>query len=204
MSNYRFRRVSPARARPSAAEYEQHLEDEWQQSEAQMSQAAYERRLELMKPHEGLRRLRNKLDITQEEIASVCGVTKRSYQFYEAGQKAIPSTVIAKLSAMYLIDIHKLFTGAAHSDNVDVRAETAHFAAEVVTYLASEFPAMSSNERQHIAMAFVSKNRPGATVDLDNLFECIRIVTGDMYLTYELSSSGIAGLPHEDSEAEQT
>lgn len=204
MSSYRFKRRTQAEKEKARLEYDDFMEEEWTRTEALMAEAAFEKRLERMKPHEGLKRLRSDLGVTQDEIAAVCGVTKRSYQFYEAGQKAIPSTVVARLSAKYLIDIHGLFSGTAHSDNVHVRAETARLTAEVVMYLSSTFSSMSMEEKQHIAMEFASKNRPTTTVDIDNLFDCIRIVTGDKYLTYEFLNADELDVGSEDLDCDET
>jgi transcriptional regulator with XRE-family HTH domain len=204
MSTYRFKRKTGVQKEKAALDYDDHLATEWQQTSSQMAEANYEQRLEQMKPNEGLRRLRSKQGITQDEIAEVCGINKRSYQNYESGRQAIPSTVLAKLSAKYLVDIHGLFTGAPHSNNLQTLSEVALFTAEIISCLEAKFPSMPMGEKKFIAMEFVGKNRLGTRVDIDNLFDSIRIVTGDKYLTYDFLNADKMNTDYEGSESDDT
>ncbi|MEO0370821.1 MAG: hypothetical protein AAF231_05125 [Pseudomonadota bacterium] len=94
--------------------------------------------------------------------------------------------MIEKISAKYAVNIHGLFTGQSHFEDVESRKGIALLTAEVFRYLDEKFDSMSMDEKTHIAVEFVGQSQSAVTVDLDNLFESIRIVTGDKYLTYEI------------------
>ena len=204
MTTHRFKRKLQSSKERTAKEYEDHLSREWQQTEAQRAKAPYEMRLERIKPHEGLRKLRLRKNMTQDEMASVCGIATRSYQNYESGRQAIPSTVTKKLAAEYLVDIHELFTGGPHANSFQIQAETVLFTGEIIGYLETKFSDMLIDEKSYIALEFIEKNRLGSVIDMDNLFESIRIVTGDKYLTYELLNAGKMTADYEDIASDET
>lgn len=204
MSAYRFKHKTQAQKEKSAREYDDYLDEESQRTDSLIAEAAVQLRLEKMKPHKGLKRLRSELGLTQDQMAVQCKVSKRTYQFYETGQKAIPSTVLARLAARYQFNIHTLFFGRVHSDSIEVRPETAKFIAEIVDFLTSTFSSMSMEEKQHVAMHFASNNRHGTKVDVTNLFESIIIVTGEKYLGNELGNAGELDISYDDLDWDDT
>lgn len=141
-------------------------------------------RIDQYKPHEGLKSLRAKLGITQQAMANTAKVTRRTYQFYESGQKPVPSTVLIRLSATYDFDLHELFTGNPHADNLRVLAETAKLAADVAVKLAIMFkkPAMRMDEIHRIAMEVARSQSVGTSIKQVDIIEAVEIVTGEKYV----------------------
>lgn len=189
MSNYKLtkQRAIPLDEADAAAEMQFKLEDQAIQS------AKLAARLDTFRPHEGLQSLRKELGASQETLAKAAGVTRRSYQFYESGQKQIPSGVLARLAARYQFDLHRFFTGTAHSDNLQVRTKTAKLAAEVVGHLSGRFtqPPMEMDEMQRIAMEYVRSHPSGVHVLSGDLCDTVRVVTGNKYLQDEIPYSAV-------------
>lgn len=187
MSGYKLTKQTTAQldAADAVADRQFDIEDQANQ-DAQLAA-----KLDTFRPHEGLRKLRKELGLSQESLAETAGVTRRTYQFYESGQKQIPSGVLARLAARHNFDLHRFFTGTAHSDNLQVRTKTARLAAEVIQLLSSRFsqPPMGMDEMQRIAMEYVRSHPSAENVSRGDIFETIRIVTGDRYLKDETSYS---------------
>ncbi|MHA6266480.1 helix-turn-helix domain-containing protein [Aliiroseovarius sp. CAU 1755] len=189
MSGYKLTKQTPAMLDTADEASERQLEMEHQA----IQKAKLAARLDTFRPHEGLQNLRKELGVSQEVLARSAGVTRRSYQFYESGQKQIPSGVLARLAATYQFDLHRLFTGTAHSDNLQIRTKTAKLAAEVIEHLSERFsePSMEMNEMQRIAMEYVRSHPLGTEVSRGDIFDTIRIVTGDKYLREEVPYSAV-------------
>ena len=169
-----------------------------------IDQANFEHRLSRLRPHLGLARMRSELGISQEKMAQLCGVTRRTYQFYEGGEKAIPSNVLCKLAATYEFDMHELFAGKPHSNNLYVHARTAEVTAAVVMYLIDHFPRMEMDEMQRIAMEFARTHRAAGALSTADLMESIQIVTGEKYVEREKSYFEVTGELSSDYLAEDT
>ena len=60
-----------------------------------------------------LKNERMRLGLTQDEIARFCGVSKRTYNYYEDGERAASSDFLMAFSKLGA-DINYLFTGCWH------------------------------------------------------------------------------------------
>lgn len=149
-------------------------------------------RIGQFQPHEGLKRLRSRCGMTQEAFAKSAGVTRRTYQFYESGQKQIPSGVLTRLSATYDVDLHALFTDRPHSENLRVISETAKLAADVTVYLSITFrdPPMRLKDMQLIAMEVARSHPIGTPIANIDVFEAIYTMTGEEYAREEVMFLG--------------
>ncbi len=145
-------------------------------------------RLATFHPHDGLKMLREKHGLTQAELANSAGVTRRTYQFYESGQKPIPSSVLSRLAAIYDFDLHELFTDDAHSDNLRVKSETAKLAADVVMLLWKKFDKhpMQMDEMQRIAMEVARSYPLGTSIERVDIIDAVQLVTGEKYVKYDI------------------
>jgi transcriptional regulator with XRE-family HTH domain len=55
--------------------------------------------------------MREVLEISPEEAASTCGITKEQYLNYESGQNDIPVSILHRMAQKYNFDITSLLTG---------------------------------------------------------------------------------------------
>lgn len=204
MAGYRFKKKTEAELAAAEEEDRELLEADERTRQADLELARVEGHIARFKPHEGLKRLRSELGMSQEKMANVVGVTRRTLQSYERGESPIPSNVIIRLAATYMFDIHRFFSGSPHSDNLRVRSDTAKVSAEVVTHLMQAFPSMKMPEIQRIAMEFVRSNGTKEQVSTASLFDSIRVVTGDAYVKEETRYSDIAVWEPEDFPADDT
>lgn len=178
--------------------------EEYRLTQELIDQAKFEHRLKKLQPHRGLARMRSELGFSQERMAQICGVTRRTYQFYESGEKAIPSSVLCRLAATYEFDMHELFAGKPHSNNLHVHARTAEVTAAVVLHLVDNFPRMEMDEMQRIAMEFARTHRAAGRLSTADLIESIHIVTGEKYVEREKSYFEVTGELSSDYMAEDT
>lgn len=185
MAKYIFRELSAEEAEEADAFAQKEFEEE--ERARQADRLAH--RLAGFLPHEGLKRLRSKHGLTQAAIAGAVGVTRRTYQFYESGQKSIPSDVVSRLAAIYNCDIHELFTGTAHSDNLQVKAETAQLAVAVICKIMKKFEKnrIPFEDMQRVAMEVARSHPLGTPIERVDLFEAIQIVTGEKYVKSEVA-----------------
>ena len=64
-----------------------------------------------MESHQRLKQLREKLGLTQTEIAHILGIQQSSYAHIERGKILLTYTHLEKLYTTYHLDIHWLLTG---------------------------------------------------------------------------------------------
>lgn len=187
MSNYVIKGLTEQEA--DAAD--ELLQSNFDQEERDRQSDKLESRIAKFRPHIGLKTLRKGLGLTQAQPANVAGVTRRTIQSYESGEKQIPSGVVIRLAALYHFDLHRFFTGEAHVDNLEVRTKTAEVVANVIIHLMSrpELLGMAQGEMQRIAMEFARSHPNASDVTKGNIFDSIRIVTGGKYLREEISYS---------------
>ncbi len=171
---------------------------------ADIESGRYEYRLAKFRPNVGLKKLRLELKLSQEKMAEIADVTRRTYQAYERGENPIPSDVLCRLAATYSFDLHMLFSASAHADNLRVREDTAKLAAEVVLHLQDRFAEMPAHEAQHIAMEFVRSNKPGTPVNKGTVYESIQLVTGGKHIPEEIPYSAVADWDPEDFATDPT
>lgn len=81
-----------------------------------------EEELAMRAPHDGLKRIRKRHDKSQAEMAEIMRISRRTYQDFEAGKRAIPSDAILHLHSAFDCDLHELFTGLPVPIPRDVRA----------------------------------------------------------------------------------
>ncbi|MDA7965423.1 helix-turn-helix transcriptional regulator [Ruegeria sp.] len=201
MSHYKFKKKTKAEREAREEAAAQALDEAEAQHIADIESGRYEYRLARLQPHVGLKKLRLELGLSQAKMAEIAGVTRRTYQAYERGENPIPSDVLCRLAATFLFDMHMLFSGRTHSDNLKVREDTARLAVDVINHLKGrkgKFSGMLPHEAQQIAMEFARKNKPGTPVDKGTTYEAIRVVTGDKYIPDEIPYSAVAEWEPED------
>ncbi len=204
MAEFFFGGRTQAKRNENARLEELHQAEEDKQTQELIDQAKFEHRLGRLRPHLGLARMRSELGVSQEKMAQICGVTRRTYQFYEGGEKAIPSNVLCRLAATYEFDMHELFAGKPHSNNLHVHARTAEVTAAVVLHLIDNFPLMEMDEMQRIAMEFARTHRGAGRLSTADLIESIHIVTGEKYVEREKSYFEVTGELSSDYMEEDT
>ncbi|NBB81668.1 MAG: helix-turn-helix domain-containing protein [Verrucomicrobia bacterium] len=181
-----------------------YLDAEHEETMRQQAQSAFQRRLEALQPHRGLKRLRAELGASQAEMARICGVTRRTFQFYESGEKPVPSSVVCKLAATYSFDIHVLFSGRPHSDNLRVQTNTAELVSKVILLLVDKHPQMTISEMQRVAMEFARTHRNTRDVSYPELIDSIRVATGDEYVKDEVPYSAVGEWEPDDFPLDDT
>lgn len=72
-------------------------------------------RIARCKPHEGLKRIRKDHQRSQAEMADLLGISRRTYQDFENGKRAIPSDGRPP-DGHFDCDLHQLFTGSRGAD----------------------------------------------------------------------------------------
>lgn len=198
MTGYKFEKKTLEEKAIADREESDRLEDDELSRIADIEAGQFEYRLGRLRPNRGLKKLRDELELSQTQMAEKSGVTRRTYQSYENGKNHIPSNVICRLAATYSFDIHMLFAGQAHADNLRVRTDTAKLAADVVLHLIEEFPRMEMHDMQRIAMEFARSNKPGTPVNRGTVYDSIRIATGNTYIPDEIPFSDVGELEPED------
>lgn len=174
MGNFKLRGAADTPEEEAASEAEYELHDRIARAEAEM------------RPHVGMKRLRKAKQLSQQQLADVLGVSRKTYQLYESRKLPIPSVVIGKLAANYPVDIHELFTGRPFPSPPAVKMANAKVAIAAFRHLADEFLAMgmSLDEMERITLAYTRAHEPGDPLNELDLMTCVKIVTGDKYLPY--------------------
>jgi transcriptional regulator with XRE-family HTH domain len=139
-----------------------------------------------MRPHVGMKLLRKAKRLSQQQLADILGVSRKTYQLYETRKLPIPSVIIGKLAANYDVDIHELFTGRPFPSTPAVKMANAKVAIAAFRHLASEFleMEMSLDEMERITLAYTRAHEPGDPLNELDLMTCVKIVTDDKYLPY--------------------
>jgi transcriptional regulator with XRE-family HTH domain len=149
-ATYRF-----GHTRPSEAELE--LEHE-----AQLRQEERDSRIAQCKPHDGLRKIRKDTKRSQAQMAASLGVSRRTYQAFETGKRAIPSDVIGLLYGQFDCDLHQLFTGLPVPTPRKERATYAIAALDAIFALQSRFGKQVTEEQlRHYAVLTAELTEPG-------------------------------------------
>lgn len=65
-----------------------------------------------------IKKLRESLCYSQEEIATAIGIDNRAYRIYEIGFDEVPYIVLEKLSDFFVCDMNVLFDENLNSDDV--------------------------------------------------------------------------------------
>lgn len=204
MSGYRFTRLSAAERDKAEQEALDYLDAEHEETRRKQEQSAFERRLNDLQAHRGLKKLRAELGASQAEMARISRVTRRTYQFYESGENPIPSSVLSRLAATYSFDMHMLFSGRPHSDNLRVQTKTAELVSKVILLLMDRHPQMAISKMQRVAMEFARTHRNTRDVSYPELIDSIRVVTGDEYVKEEVSYSAVGEWEPDDFPSDDT
>jgi transcriptional regulator with XRE-family HTH domain len=153
--------------RPSEAELELEHEEQLRQEER-------EHRIARCKPHDGLKRIRKEHKRSQAEMADLLGVSRRTYQDFENGKRAIPSNVIALLHGHFDCDLHQLFTGSPVPTPRKERASYAIAALNAIFALRSRFGEEISEEKlRQYATLTAELTEPGEEPELIWLIELV-------------------------------
>ncbi|MCA3437098.1 MAG: helix-turn-helix transcriptional regulator [Rhodobacter sp.] len=153
--------------RPSEVELE--LEHE-----IQLRQEEREHRLARCRPHDGLKRIRKDNKRSQAEMANLLGVSRRTYQDFENGKRAIPSDVIALIHGHFDCDLHQLFTGSPMPTPRTERASYAIAALNAFFTLQTKFgEAISLDQLRHYATLTAELTEPGEEPELLWLLELV-------------------------------
>ncbi|VDC28601.1 helix-turn-helix transcriptional regulator [Pseudogemmobacter humi] len=141
----------------------------YQEMEAQLR----EEELSRCKPHEGLKLIRKEHKRSQAEMATLLDVSRRSYQDFESGKRAIPSDVLLRLYGHFNCDLHKLFTGASVPVSRKDRASFVTAALDAVFALLKRFGEQGITERElrHYAIMTAELTDPGEDPELLWLLE---------------------------------
>lgn len=67
--------------------------------------------IEIQQIAERLKGLRDALDLSEEECAAACGITKEKYLDYESGLNDIPVSFLYAFSTVYNVELATLITG---------------------------------------------------------------------------------------------
>lgn len=60
---------------------------------------------------ERLKGLRDALEVTEQELAEVCSISKEEYASYESGEKDIPVSILHRISQKYGVEMTSLLFG---------------------------------------------------------------------------------------------
>lgn len=135
-------------------------------------------------PHLGLKQIRKEVRLTQEEMAVKTGVSRKTYQLYEAGKLPIPSDKIGKLALEFGFDIHKFFNGKPFSHPLQLKVECAQVGIAAFKELLNRFDdtEMTIEEMERIAIAYAKHYEEGEGYKYADLLKCVELVTGFKYL----------------------
>ncbi|HKJ41235.1 MAG TPA: XRE family transcriptional regulator [Sunxiuqinia sp.] len=67
--------------------------------------------IEIQQIAERLRGLRDALNLSEEECAAACGISREKYQNYESGRSDIPVSFLYEFSNAYQVELTTLLTG---------------------------------------------------------------------------------------------
>jgi len=76
-----------------------------------LEQYEYEMRKQAISIPKGLREFRSRHGLSQEQMAKLMQVSKRSYLDYERGERSVPSAALVELVARTDLDLNELFRG---------------------------------------------------------------------------------------------
>ncbi len=174
MGNFKLKNAADSPEQEAAWEAEYELHDRIARAEGEM------------RPDVGVKRLRKAKRLSQQQLADILGISRKTYQLYESRKLPIPSIIVGKLAANFNVDIHELFTGRPFPSPPAVKMANAKVAIEAFRHLADEFLCMqmSLDEMERITLAYTRAHEAGDPLNELDLMTCVKIVTGDKYLPY--------------------
>ncbi|MBN9888965.1 helix-turn-helix transcriptional regulator [Salipiger abyssi] len=132
-----------------------------------------ERRRDICQPHIRLKALRKSYKLSQEEMAEVLQVSRRTLQDFERGKRAIPSDAVARLYGRFNCDLHALFVGQPYPISREDRASFVKAGLDAVFELMRKFPDMSAEDVRHYATLTAELTDPGEDPELGWLLEMV-------------------------------
>lgn len=157
-------------------------EKEWEEARAQqLWQEEKDRRIGRCQPHLGLKRIRKEHRLTQAKMAELLAVSRRTYQDFENGKRAIPSETLSLLYGHFNCNLHTLITGETIPISRKDRASLVDIALDAAGLLANQFPDISFDRIHHYAALTAELTEPGDEPEW-------------LWLT-EMVSREVAGLP---------
>lgn len=122
-------------------------------------------------PHQNLRRFRKSKRLTQDEIAKLLGIGRRTYQQYEDGTRSLTLPAMIKLAIWLDCDLNELVTGEIRPLPLNQRAAIANNAIEGFRLLQHEFHDLSISEvqRRAVGAAAISIGNRDYHYDLSDL-----------------------------------
>lgn len=156
----------------SALSDEQWAEIEWQEVEALWAEDAEREqcmRRERINLAENFKALRLRLDLTQAEMANKLGLSLRSLQMYERGERPITSDVLTELYALYNIDFHQLFTAAPREPTPNWKEAFSEYTLRVAARVSEAYPHLTVVEANALTKKFMRHEKPDGTIDEGDL-----------------------------------
>lgn len=121
---------------------------------------------------ENLKALRLRLDLTQTDMAQRLGISLRSLQMYERGERPLPSDVLTDLYVLFDIDLHQLFTASPREPTPDWKVGFCDLALLVADDVAQSFPGLTHEEVKALTKEYMSLATPGEVIDGGDLLMC--------------------------------
>jgi len=100
--------------------------------------------------HENLRKYRQRLGITKQQMAELLDVTPRTYYAYEQGHRAVPSPAIAQLAILTGGDLNEILLGRPALRSGKATQVVIDEAIVVLKFLAVKYPKMTMEDRYKV------------------------------------------------------
>lgn len=121
---------------------------------------------------ENLKALRLKLDLTQTEMAQRLGISLRSFQMYERGERPLTSDILTELYVLYDIDLHQLFTTSPREPTRDWKEAFCALTLAVADDVAETFPELTPEDQKDLTKEYMGFASAGDAIDGGNLLMC--------------------------------
>lgn len=140
-----------------------------------------------MQPNIGLRNARKQAKLTQVKMAEKVGVSRKTYQLYERGGLPIPSDKLARVAALFEVDIRELFFGKPFPTDRSLKMGCAELGIRAFKALLDEYKdpngiKLKDDEIERVALVYVRHHEIGDDLDHHDLWECVQLVTGGKYI----------------------
>ena len=131
-----------------------------------------DRRRAEVKVAENFKALRLRLDLTQTDMAQRLGLSLRSLQMYERGERPISSDILADLYVQFDIDLHQLFTASPREPSREWREALTKQTLEVADEVAKTFPQLEAEEQHALTALYMRSAIMGEKIDGGDLLAC--------------------------------
>lgn len=121
---------------------------------------------------ENLKALRLKLSLTQTEMAQHLGISLRSFQMYERGERPLTSDILTELYVLYDIDLHQLFTTSPREPTRDWKEAFCSLTLSVADDVAQSFPRLTHEDQRNLTKEYMGLASPGEAIDGGDLLMC--------------------------------